>query len=162
MREVTGKLKGRLMRTNTKRCDVTHRQIGSIGIEYTVVDDFTIVEITHDSKHYHGLAKLNDRCDTWDEDTGVVIAFRRAFDLMMEDVKPSPPIGYVLGCGFGSPLGMRMGKSYTNPCQEMTHSIAGMDRSHEIDSSIRQQELYLKSLRRLLEGRSDTSKILLL
>lgn len=87
MREVTGKLKGRLMRTNTKRCDVTHRQIGSIRIEYTIVDEFTIVEILHGSKHHHGLAKMNDTCDTWNEDVGVVIAFRRAFDLLVEDIR---------------------------------------------------------------------------
>lgn len=145
MKEVTGKLKGRLMRTNTKRCDVTHRQIGSIGIEYTTIDEFTIVEILHSNKHYHGLAKINDTCDTWSEDTGIVIAFRRAFDLMMKDVKPSPSIRY--------PLGIRVGKSPCNLGQGMTHnksntilddgkllheSIAGMDKSHEIDSNIRQ------------------------
>ena len=142
MREVTGKLKGRLMRTNTKRCDVTHRQIGSIGIEYTVIDEFTIVEILHNSKHYHGLTKMNDTCDTWDEDTGIVIAFRRAFDLMIEDVRPSPPI-------------MRMGKSHSNLGQGMTHNKS--------DTILDDGKLLHKSISNVgrLEDKSDTSKILL-
>ena len=125
MREVTGKLKGRLMRTNTKRCDVTHRQIGSIGIEYTVIDEFTIVEILHGSKHYHGLTKMNDTCDTWDESTGIVIAFRRAFDLMVKDqFKPkvkvplenkshTGPFGFIVGDQNGLPTGIMI----SNPCK---------------------------------------------
>lgn len=105
MKEVTGKLKGRLMRTNTKRHEVTTRALGSISISATNIDGFTIVEIVINGKHYHGLTKQNEHADNWNEDTGIVIAFRRAFDLMMKD-QFTPKMK---GINFGFPLG---GKSH--------------------------------------------------
>ena len=124
MMEVTGKLKGRIMRTNTKRHDVTTRAIGPISITTTSADEFTIVEIVVGGKHYHGLTKRNASADSWSEDAGIVIAARRAFDLMMDD-QFSPKLRAI---DLGNPLG---GKSpmhdmdlyrrlmKNNPCREI-------------------------------------------
>ena len=128
MKEVTGKLKGRLMRTNTKRHNITTRAIGPIDITTTSVDGFTIVEVVVNNKRYHGLAKQNDSADNWSEDAGIVIAGKRAFDLMVDD--QFKPIIREIGLEFplGGPSSKKQQDQYhaaikiflgSNPCAEI-------------------------------------------
>lgn len=49
----------------------------------TTIDKYTIVELTHNNKHYHGLASRAD-CDKDNAVSGIAVAYHRAFDKMME------------------------------------------------------------------------------
>ena len=48
----------------------------------TTINKYTIVELTYNSKHYHGLATKAD-CDKENVVTGVAVAYHRAFEKMM-------------------------------------------------------------------------------
>ena len=57
-------------------------QYNAIKENVTTIDKYTIVELTHDNKHYHGLASRAD-CDKENAVTGIAVAYHRAFEKMM-------------------------------------------------------------------------------
>jgi len=48
----------------------------------TIINKYTIVELTYDHKHYHGLASRAD-CDKENTVTGIAVAYHRAFEKMV-------------------------------------------------------------------------------
>ena len=54
----------------------------AIKEKVTTIDKYTIVELTHNNKHYHGLASRAD-CDKENAVTGIAEAYHRAFEKMM-------------------------------------------------------------------------------
>lgn len=61
-------------------------QLKDIATTITTIDKYTIVELTHNNKHYHGLASRAD-CDKDNAVTGIAVAYHRAFEKMMESQK---------------------------------------------------------------------------
>ena len=60
--------------------------LNSIDVNVTTINKYTIVELTHNNKHYHGLASRAD-CDKDNVVTGIAVAYHRAFEKMMEGQK---------------------------------------------------------------------------
>lgn len=58
-------------------------QYNAIKETITTINKYTIVELTHNNKHYHGLASRAD-CDKDNVVTGIAVAYHRAFEKMME------------------------------------------------------------------------------
>lgn len=48
----------------------------------TTIEKYTIVELTHNNKHYHGLSSLA-HCDDYDAIVGIAVAYNRAFKEMV-------------------------------------------------------------------------------
>ena len=70
-------------------------QYNAIKETVTTINKYTIVELTHNNKHYHGLASRAD-CDKENAITGIAVAYHRAFKKMMDDIKDDDdlsPIG---------------------------------------------------------------------
>ena len=61
-------------------------QYNAIIETVTTVDKYTIVELTHNNKHYHGTASRAD-CDKENAVTGIAFAYHRAFEKMMGGIK---------------------------------------------------------------------------
>ena len=57
-------------------------QYNAIKETVTTINKYTIVELTHNNKHYHGLASRAD-CDKENAVTGIAVAYHRAFEKMM-------------------------------------------------------------------------------
>ena len=57
-----------------------------ISTSITTINKYTIVELTHNNKHYHGLASRAD-CDKENAVTGIAVAYHRAFEKMMDGFK---------------------------------------------------------------------------
>jgi len=53
---------------------------------YVMFEKYTIVEMVYNGKHYHGLAALAP-CDEMMTSAGIAVAYRRAFESMMEDTR---------------------------------------------------------------------------
>lgn len=54
-----------------------------LSASITTINKYTIVELTYNNKHYHGLASRAD-CDNKNAVTGIAVAYHRAFDKMMQ------------------------------------------------------------------------------
>ena len=61
-------------------------RIEDIKVKVTTINKYTIVELTHNNKHYHGLASRAD-CDKENAVTGIAVAYHRAFKKMMDGFK---------------------------------------------------------------------------
>ncbi|MCK5225089.1 MAG: hypothetical protein KAQ89_00065 [Planctomycetes bacterium] len=59
-----------------------------ITVAITTINKYTIVELTHNNKHYHGLASRAD-CDKENAVTGIAVAYHRAFEKMMQHLQTS-------------------------------------------------------------------------
>lgn len=57
-----------------------------LSTSITTINKYTIVELTHNNKHYHGLASRAD-CDNNNAVSGIAVAYHRAFDKMMGGFK---------------------------------------------------------------------------
>lgn len=57
-----------------------------IAVNITAINKYTIVELTHNNKHYHGLASRAD-CDKENAVTGIAVAYHRAFEKMVDVFK---------------------------------------------------------------------------
>ena len=57
-----------------------------ISTSITTINKYTIVELTHNNKHYQGLASRAD-CDKENAFTGIANAYHRAFEKMMQCLK---------------------------------------------------------------------------
>ena len=57
-------------------------RIEDIKVKVTTINKYTIVELTHNNKYYHGLASRAD-CDKENAVTGIAVAYHRAFEKMM-------------------------------------------------------------------------------
>jgi len=58
-------------------------RIDDIKVNVTTINKYTIVELTHNNKHYHGLAARAE-CDQENAVTGIAVAYHRAFEKMMQ------------------------------------------------------------------------------
>lgn len=61
-------------------------QYNAIKEIVTTIDKYTIVELTHNNKHYHGLTSRADG-DKENAVSGIAVAYHRAFDKMMQHHK---------------------------------------------------------------------------
>ena len=57
--------------------------LNTIKVKVNIIDKYTIVELTHNNKHYHGLTSLAD-CDKENVVTGIAVAYHRAFEKMVQ------------------------------------------------------------------------------
>lgn len=68
--------------------------LNAIKVKVTTIDKYTIVELTHNNKHHHGLASMAD-CDKENAVTGIAVAYHRAFEKMMDDIKDNDDLSPV-------------------------------------------------------------------
>ena len=83
--EVSGSRKILYMDTNSFICElqsVSIPEFWEIGVRTIAVDKFTVVELTYNGKHYHGLSARAE-CDEPNEMTGIYHAYHRAFKSML-------------------------------------------------------------------------------
>jgi len=71
----------KLYNINTTKYPFETPTLKNISAKMAIIDKFTIVELTYQGHHYHGLASKAD-CDKTKIYTGLAVAYNRAFRAM--------------------------------------------------------------------------------